>query len=68
MGMNSAGPSVGVFQNLVEDFSSLSVGTFSGSNDPGIDSKTLPRPLDDADMEGKFSTEFYPFSCHPRYL
>ncbi|KAI3968188.1 hypothetical protein MKX01_018491 [Papaver californicum] len=76
MGMNSmghmqhsyAGPSVDAVQNLVEDFSSLSVGSFPGSNDPGIDSKTLPRPLDDADMEGKSSMEFNPFNCHPRYL
>ncbi|KAI3838054.1 hypothetical protein MKW98_009005 [Papaver atlanticum] len=65
---SSAGPSVGAIQDLVEDFSSLAVGSFPGSNDPGIDSKTLPRPLDDADMEGKSSTEFYPFNCHPRYL
>ncbi|MCL7045120.1 hypothetical protein MKW94_012968 [Papaver nudicaule] len=76
MGMNSrghmqhssAGPSVDAVQNLVEDFNSLSVGSFPGSNDPGIDSKTLPRPLDDAAMEEKSSTEFYPFNCHPRYL
>ncbi|RZC77573.1 hypothetical protein C5167_001743 [Papaver somniferum] len=63
---SSAGPSA--VQDLVEDFSSLSVGSFPGSNDPGIDSKMLPRPLDDADTQGKSSTEFYPFNCHPRYL
>ncbi|OVA19902.1 zinc finger protein [Macleaya cordata] len=75
MGLNSrehmqhpgAGPPVGALQNLVEDFHSLSVGSVPGSIDPGINSNTLPRPLD-GDVEPKSFSEMYPFNCHPRYL
>ncbi|XP_077243526.1 protein transport protein SEC24 A-like [Tasmannia lanceolata] len=74
LGMNSreqlqypgVGPPVGV-QSLVEDFSSLTVGSVPGSMDPGIDSKALPRPLD-GDVEPDSYFQMYPLNCHPKYL
>ncbi|XP_077224479.1 protein transport protein SEC24 A-like [Tasmannia lanceolata] len=64
--LTSMGPPISV-QNLVEEFSSLSVGSVPGSIDPGIDSKALPRPLD-GDVESKSSTVMYPLNCHPKFL
>ncbi|KAF9612370.1 hypothetical protein IFM89_039197 [Coptis chinensis] len=63
----SGGPPVGSLQGLVEEFSSLSVGSVPGSIDPGVDLKTLPRPLD-GDVEPKAFTGMYPLNCDPRYL
>ncbi|KAF5193047.1 transport protein Sec24-like, partial [Thalictrum thalictroides] len=63
----SGGPPMGTHQGLVDDFSSLSVGAVPGSIDPGVDTKTLPRPLD-GDVEPKAFTEMFPLNCDPRYL
>ena len=64
----TAGPPIGgTLQNLVEDFQSLSVGSAPGSLDPGVDQKSLPRPLNDDD-ELTPLLETYPFNCHPRFL
>ncbi|XP_058095788.1 protein transport protein SEC24 A-like isoform X2 [Magnolia sinica] len=63
----SAGPPLGALQGLVEEFSSLTVGSVPGSIDAGIDSQALPRPLD-GDVEPSSFVEMYPLNCHPRYL
>ncbi|XP_068634526.1 protein transport protein SEC24 A-like [Aristolochia californica] len=63
----SAGPPVGTMQGLIEEFSSLSVGSAPGSIDPGVDSKSLPRPLD-GDVEPSSLNQIYPLNCHSRYL
>lgn len=60
-------PSLGPAQGLVEDFSSLSIGSVPGSFDPGLDSRALPRPLD-GDLEPKSYAEMYPLNCNSRYL
>ncbi|XP_027175353.1 protein transport protein Sec24-like At3g07100 [Coffea eugenioides] len=60
-------PHLGTAQGLVEDFSSLSLGSVPGSLDGGIDSKALPRPLD-GDVEPKSFAEMYPGNCSSRYL
>ncbi|GAY47655.1 hypothetical protein CUMW_106020 [Citrus unshiu] len=62
-----SGPPVGVIQGLAEDFSSLSFGSIPGSIEPGIDLKSLPRPLD-GDVEPNSLAETYPLNCHSRYL
>lgn len=62
-----SGPPVGVIQGLAEDFSSLSFGSIPGSIEPGIDLKSLPRPLD-GDVEPSSLAETYPLNCHSRYL
>ncbi|KAL5979948.1 Protein transport protein Sec24A [Asimina triloba] len=62
-----SGPPVGHIQGLVEEFSSLTVGSVPGSVDPGFDPKILPRPLD-GDVEPSSFVEAYPLNCHPRYL
>ncbi|KAE8010366.1 hypothetical protein FH972_006741 [Carpinus fangiana] len=62
-----SGPPIGSIQGLIEDFSSLSVGSVPGSVDPGIDLKAMPRPLD-GDVEPKLFAEMYPMNCDPRYL
>ncbi|KAF5463266.1 hypothetical protein F2P56_019190 [Juglans regia] len=62
-----SGPPIGSIQGLMEDFSSLSIGSVPGSIDPGIDSKALPRPLE-GDVEPKLFAEMYPMNCDPRYL
>ncbi|KAG2694555.1 hypothetical protein I3760_08G151200 [Carya illinoinensis] len=62
-----SGPPIGSIQGLMEDFSSLSIGSVPGSIDPGIDPKALPRPLE-GDMEPKLLAEMYPMNCDPRYL
>lgn len=73
MGMQSqmqhlgSGPPIGSIQGLIEDFSSLSIGSVPGSIDPGIDPKALPRPLE-GDVERKLFAEMYPLNCDPRYL
>ncbi|KZV30407.1 protein transport protein Sec24-like [Dorcoceras hygrometricum] len=54
-------------QGLVEDFSSLSLGSVPGSFDSGLDVKALPRPLD-GDVEQKSVAEMYPMNCGPRVL
>ncbi|KAL5724027.1 Protein transport protein Sec24A [Ranunculus cassubicifolius] len=64
----SRGPPTGTLQGLVEDFSSLSVASVPGSIDrPGVDAKSLPRPLD-GDVVPKAFSEMYPLNCDPRYL
>lgn len=63
----SSTPSLGPAQGLVEDFSSLSIGSVPGSFDPGLDSRALPRPLD-GDLEPKSYAEMYPLNCNSRYL
>ncbi|KAL9265088.1 transport protein SEC24 A-like protein [Drosera capensis] len=62
-----SGPPIGNLQGLVEDFSSLSLGTVPGSLDPGLDFKALPRPLE-GDVEPTSLSGIFPFNCHPRYL
>ncbi|KAM3693658.1 hypothetical protein ACB098_07G000100 [Castanea mollissima] len=57
----------GSIQGLIEDFSSLSIGSVPGSIDPGIDPKALPRPLE-GDVEPKLFSEMYPMNCNPRFL
>ncbi|XP_072957641.1 protein transport protein SEC24 A-like isoform X1 [Typha angustifolia] len=54
-------------QDLTEDFQSLSVGSAPGSHDPGVDIKSLPRPLIDDEEQTKI-LESYPLNCHPRFL
>lgn len=61
------GPPIGAVQGLIEDFSSLSVGSVPGSFDSGIDSKALPRPLE-GDVEPNSYAEMYPMNCSSRYL
>ncbi|KAL5729064.1 Protein transport protein Sec24A [Ranunculus cassubicifolius] len=63
----SGGPPMGTLQGLVEDFSSLSVASVPGSLDPGVDAKSLPRPLD-GDVLPKAFSEMYPLNCDPRFL
>ncbi|GAV86840.1 Gelsolin domain-containing protein/zf-Sec23_Sec24 domain-containing protein/Sec23_trunk domain-containing protein/Sec23_helical domain-containing protein/Sec23_BS domain-containing protein [Cephalotus follicularis] len=60
-------PPVGGIQGLMEDFSSLSLGSVPGSIEPGLDPKALPRPLD-GDVEPKSFAEMYPLNCSSRYL
>ncbi|KAL3517621.1 hypothetical protein ACH5RR_020210 [Cinchona calisaya] len=60
-------PPTGPAQGLVEDFSSLHLGSVPGSLDAGIDSKALSRPLD-GDLEPKSFAEMYPLNCSSRYL
>ncbi|KAK9683569.1 hypothetical protein RND81_10G150400 [Saponaria officinalis] len=62
-----SGPPTGSMQDLVEDFSSLSLGTVPGSLDTGLDIKALPRPLE-GDVEPRAFTETYPLNCSPKYL
>lgn len=62
-----SGPPLGSVQALAEDFSSLSLGSMPGSLDPGLDPKSLPRPLD-GDVEPKSFAEMYPMNCNSRYL
>ncbi|KAJ6794060.1 protein transport protein Sec24-like [Iris pallida] len=64
----TAGPPLGgTLQGLIEDFQSLSVASVPGSLDPGVDPKSLPRPLD-VDDEPTSILETYPLNCHPRFL
>ncbi|KAK6269539.1 hypothetical protein POUND7_006644 [Theobroma cacao] len=60
-------PPIGGIQSLTEDFSSLSLASMPGSIEPGLDYKTLPRPLD-GDVEPSSFVETYPMNCDPRYL
>ncbi|WCJ29921.1 Sec23/Sec24 protein transport family protein [Euphorbia peplus] len=60
-------PPVAGMQGLMEDFSSLSIGSVPGSIDPGLDPKGLPRPLDN-DVKSTPLTEAYPMNCDNRYL
>ncbi|KAA8515259.1 hypothetical protein F0562_018511 [Nyssa sinensis] len=60
-------PPMGSVQGLIEDFSSLSLGSVPGSIDPRLDSKTLPRPLD-GDVEPNSFADMYPMNCNSRYL
>ncbi|MCL7031933.1 hypothetical protein MKW94_000124 [Papaver nudicaule] len=61
------GPPVGGFPDLAEEFRSLSVGSAPGLMDPGIDPRSLPRPLN-GDAEPTSLVEMYPMNCAPRYL
>ncbi|GMI65450.1 ENDOPLASMIC RETICULUM MORPHOLOGY 2 [Hibiscus trionum] len=63
----SSTPPIGALQSLAEDFSSLSLASMPGSIEPGINCRTLPRPLD-GDVEPSSFTEMYPMNCNPRYL
>ncbi|KAK8644017.1 hypothetical protein V6N13_013292 [Hibiscus sabdariffa] len=60
-------PPIGGVQSLTEDFSSLSVASMPGSIEPGLDYRTLPRPLDGDEVPSSF-LEMYPMNCDPRYL
>ncbi|KAA3467405.1 Sec23/Sec24 protein transport family protein isoform 1 [Gossypium australe] len=60
-------PPIGGAQSLAEDFSSLSLASTPGSIEPGLDYRTLPRPLD-GDVEPSSFLEMYPMNCNPRYL
>ncbi|XP_022716775.1 protein transport protein Sec24-like At3g07100 [Durio zibethinus] len=60
-------PPIGGIQTLTEDFSSLSLASMPGSIEPGLDYRTLPRPLD-GDVEPSSFVEMYPMNCDPRYL
>ncbi|KAL9670796.1 hypothetical protein QQ045_008354 [Rhodiola kirilowii] len=62
-----SGPPTGSVQGLVEDFNSLSLGSVPGSIDPGLDPKTLPRPLE-GDVEPHAFAQSYPMNCDSRYL
>lgn len=62
-----SGPPLGPAQGLIEDFSSLTVGSVPGSFDSGIDPKALPRPLD-GDVNPKSFTEMYPMNSDSRYI
>ena len=68
-GMYAGGspPPTGAMSGLVEDFSSLSLGSAPGSFDTGLDTKVLPRPLD-GDVEPSSFAEMYPMNCDSRYL
>ncbi|XP_047330207.1 protein transport protein Sec24-like At3g07100 [Impatiens glandulifera] len=61
------GPPMGTAQGLADDFNSLTIGSVAGSLDPGIDTKSFPRPLD-CDVEPKAFAETYPMNCPSRYL
>ncbi|CAN1135856.1 Protein transport protein Sec24-like At3g07100 [Linum perenne] len=60
-------PPMGGMQALVEDFSSLSIGSIPGSIEPGVDSKAFPRPLE-GDVEPNALPELTSLNCNPRYL
>ncbi|URE40394.1 protein transport protein Sec24-like [Musa troglodytarum] len=60
-------PPIGGVQGLVEEFQSLTVGSVPGALDPGVDTKSLPRPLN-GDEEPTKILEVYPFNCHPRFM
>lgn len=60
-------PPMATTHGLVEDFSSLSLGSVPGSFDTGVDSKALPRPLD-GDVEQKTFADMFPMNCSSRYL
>ncbi|GJS91478.1 transport protein Sec24-like protein [Tanacetum coccineum] len=60
-------PPTGPMAGLVEDFSSLSIGSVPGSFDAGLDTKVLPRPLD-GDVEPSSFAQMYPMNCNSRYL
>ncbi|PKA51992.1 Protein transport protein Sec24-like [Apostasia shenzhenica] len=55
-------------QGLVEEFQSISLASTPGSLDPGLDARSLPRPLDNYYEEPISIREKYPLNCHPRYL
>ncbi|KAI3742630.1 hypothetical protein L1987_60319 [Smallanthus sonchifolius] len=67
MYVGGSAPPTGVMPGLVEDFSSLSLGSVPGSFDGGLDTKVLPRPLD-GDVEPSSFAEMYPMNCNSRYL
>ncbi|KAI3787668.1 hypothetical protein L1987_42297 [Smallanthus sonchifolius] len=69
LGMYVGGPTppTGGMPGLVEDFSSLSIGSVPGSFDAGLDTKVLPRPLD-GDVEPSSFAQMYPMNCNSRYL
>ncbi|KAK9125151.1 hypothetical protein Scep_013997 [Stephania cephalantha] len=67
MQYSTGGPPMGSLQGLIEEFNSLSVGSVPGSIEPGIDSKSLPRPLD-GDVLPQSFMENYPLNCDPLYF
>ncbi|XP_070051424.1 protein transport protein SEC24 A-like [Nicotiana tomentosiformis] len=60
-------PPMSAMQGLVEDFSSFSIGSVPGSFDSGLDSKVLPRPIED-DPEQNVLSDMYPMNCSSRFL
>ncbi|KAI4366186.1 hypothetical protein MLD38_022096 [Melastoma candidum] len=62
-----SGPPLGSLTGLVEDFNSLSLGSVPGSVDAGIDSRSLPRPLD-GDVESTLLAEMFPLNCKSNFL
>ncbi|KAI3668111.1 hypothetical protein L6452_43186 [Arctium lappa] len=67
MYVGGSAPPTGGMSGLVEDFSSLSLGSAPGSFDVGLDTKMLPRPLD-GDVEPSSFAGMYPMNCNSRYL
>ncbi|KAD3338275.1 hypothetical protein E3N88_33796 [Mikania micrantha] len=67
MYVGGSAPPTGAMPGLVEDFSSLTLGSTPGSFDGGLDAKTLPRPLD-GDVEPSSFAGMYPMNCDSRYL
>ncbi|KAK9154774.1 hypothetical protein Sjap_002254 [Stephania japonica] len=67
MQYSAGGPPMGSLQGLIEEFNSLSVGSVPGSVEPGVDSKSLPRPLD-GDVLPQSFMENYPLNCDPLYF
>lgn len=53
--------------DLVEDFSSLSLGSIPGSMAPGLDPKDLPRPLE-GDVDPAAFSDLFPVNRGSRYL
>ncbi|XP_021738849.1 protein transport protein Sec24-like At3g07100 [Chenopodium quinoa] len=66
MQQHLSAPPTSTMQGLVEDFSSLSLGTVPGSMDPGLDFKALPRPLE-GDVEPTVYSEMT-LNCNPKYM
>ncbi|KAH9308881.1 hypothetical protein KI387_036792, partial [Taxus chinensis] len=64
----TAGPPTGSIQGLVEEFQSLSVSSVPGSIEAGLDPNSLPRPLNEADIDVTSSSSIFVSNCHPRYL
>ncbi|KAI4340024.1 hypothetical protein MLD38_024901 [Melastoma candidum] len=62
-----SGPPMGAMTGLLEDFSSLSLGSVPGSANAGLDARALPRPLD-GDVETKLLTEMFPLNCKSSFL
>uniref|UniRef100_A0A0C9RQX6 TSA: Wollemia nobilis Ref_Wollemi_Transcript_911_3688 transcribed RNA sequence n=1 Tax=Wollemia nobilis TaxID=56998 RepID=A0A0C9RQX6_9CONI len=64
----TAAPPTGSIQGLAEEFQSLSVSSIPGSVEAGLDPNSLPRPLDETDIDITSSSTAYVSNCHPRFL